>query len=196
MHQGTSLFHSRFLSHLPLLLATLGLAIGGVFLLHRADAQARDTVRKHHLEDIEKSLYSAYLRHGTYPPYDQATWCGVLSDPANHNVRAQVEAALRQQNNKYSNVAKPFPADPLVDPRQIGTDKPRLVKQVLDQEHTPPDYFYWKRSPAVFELYSILEAAPSGDRTTHTCTQAANLTYDYGLNSRTRTGTVVPLLDL
>jgi hypothetical protein len=153
-------------SHLPLALATLGLLIGGIFLLHRGEAQAHDTIRKHHLYDIEQALYFAYRQHGTYPPYDKPTWCGVLQNSTNNPVRSQIEVALRQQHEKYTNPDKPFPNDPLGD-------------QV-------PDYFYWKRSPAVFELYSILEAASTQDRTSRHCPQTTIQFYDYGINSRLR----------
>lgn len=152
-----------FFSHLPLALATLGLLFAGSFLLHRTEAQARDTIRKHHLFDIEQALYFAYRQNGTYPPYDEPTWCGVLQDSGSDTVRSEIEAALRQQHEKYANPDKPFPTDP----SEMG-------------------YFYWKRSPAVFELYSILEAAPTQDRSSQDCPQTAAQFYDYGINSLLR----------
>jgi hypothetical protein len=156
-------------SRLPLAIALLTLALGGWWLLERSDAQARDTIRKHHLDDIEHALYFARDTHGTFPPYDSATWCGQLNAPANRAVRDQVEAALRQQHEKYANPAKPFPTDP----------RPDL------------DYFYWKRSPAMFELYANLEAAATGERNTLLCPTTAAQYYDYGLLSveREETGT-------
>jgi len=165
------------ITHLPLVVAFIALIFGGVFLLHRADTQARDTIRKHHLEDIEKSLYFAANLHGTYPPYDQPTWCGVLGDPANAEVTDQIEAALRQQNKKYANPDKPFPTDPLADKASSPSTLPK----------TTAGYFYWKRSPVVFELYSILETNQTNDRATTNCDSTESLLYDYGLNSRNRT---------
>lgn len=137
-----------------------------MWLVERSDQQARDTIRKHHLEDIERSLFFARGLHGTYPPYDMVAWCGQLNAPRNAAVKAQVEAALRAQNETYANPAKPFPTDPLA--------------------HDGVDYFYWKRSPALFELYAILEADPTAERTTTGCDNAPPLTYDYGLNSSLR----------
>lgn len=148
---------------LPLYLALGGLILGGIFLLNRADAQARDTIRKHHLEDIEQSLYVARNTHGTFPPYDQPSWCGVLSAPGNEDMLAQVEEALRTQNEKYANPEKPFPKDPLAD--QVN------------------NYFYWKRNPATFELYSVLETDPTAERSTAGCDNHQLTYYDYGLTS-------------
>lgn len=150
--------------YLPLLLAIVGLFFGGIFLLKRADQQARDTVRKHHLEDIEQSLYFARGTHGTFPPYDQPSWCGTLNLPKNAEVQSQIEEVLRQQNDKYANPAKPFPADPV-------------------HGQQPKDYFYWKRSPAIFELYSVLEEDVTGERNTLKCKNAQAQNYDYGITS-------------
>lgn len=155
---------------LPLLIAVTVVAISGFVLLNRADAQARDTIRKHHLADVEDALYLAYRQHGTYPPYDQPTWCGVLSGAESAAVRTQIETVLRQRIEKYANPTKPFPQDPRPADR---------------------DYFYWKRSPAVFELYARLEADPNGERNTFRCpTMASPASYDYGLNSYLRQDTV------
>lgn len=165
------------LSRLPVLLALLALLVGGAALIERSDRQARDTIRKHHLEDLERSLYFAQTIHGTYPPYEAATWCGRLNDPAHAAVRAQVEAALRAQNEKYANAAKPFPTDPLWG-QSSSVD--------LAQEDQIPDYFYWKRSPALFELYAVLEAAPTGERATQACGSAPAGRYDYGISSAER----------
>lgn len=149
----------------PIAAALLALIFGGLFLINKNDAQARDTIRKHHLADLEQALYLARNRHGAYPPYDQAAWCGRLNDPANASVKGEIEAALRQRIEKYANIQKPFPQDPL---------------------STRPDYFYWKRSPEVFELYSVLEADPNHNRNTLRCAQAEPVYYDYGLNSALR----------
>ncbi len=139
--------------------------VGGIYLLEKAERQARDTIRKHHLEDIEQSLYFARSLHGTYPPYENTSWCGLLNAPENRAVRDQVEEALRKQHEKYANPEKPFPSDPLVNGE-------------------PGDYFYWKRSPASFELYAKLEEAPTGERSTRDCSgYAAATDYDYGIFS-------------
>ncbi len=147
----------------PLVAALLLVLVSGWYLLDRAASQARDTIRKHHLEDLERSLYSARRLYGTYPPYDQPTWCGQLHDQNNNSVRGAIEAALRAQNEKYANPAKPFPTDPL--------------------PNTQRGYFYWKRSPASFELYAQLEADRSGERSTTACATAPPLQYDYGIAS-------------
>jgi hypothetical protein len=149
---------------LPLFIALIIMLLGGIFLLNLADAQARDTVRKHHLEDLEQSLYFARNIHGTFPPYDQSNWCGLLNDPANSSTLSQIEEALRSQNEKYANPLKPFPEDPQTGLLTSG-------------------YFYWKRSPANFELYSILETDSNNERSTNNCNNAPELYYDYGLTS-------------
>lgn len=152
------------IADLPLFTALIIMLLSGIFLLNLADAQARDTIRKHHLEDLEQSLYFARGLYGTYPPYDQPSWCGLLSDPANSSTLAQIEEALRTQNEKYANPDKPFPTEPLMD-------------------QSSPGYFYWKRSPANFELYTILETDPNHERSTRNCNNAPKLDYDYGLTS-------------
>lgn len=154
-------------------IAIILLAGGSVFFLHRADQQARDTVRKHHLEDIERSLYLAYSIHGEFPPYGEPTWCGVLNDPKNTAVKKAVDEALRAQNEKYANLAKPFPSDP-----RYG--------------YTNQDYFYWKRSPALMELYATLEADKNANRNTTLCPNATATSYDYGLASADRQDTLQP----
>ncbi len=146
----------------PVATALLLLLIGGTFLLVKQDTQARDTIRKHHVADIETALYLARKNHGTFPPYDEFTWCGVISAPENTAVKGQIEESLRKAVDKYSNDAKPFPQDP--------TEKER-------------NYYYWKRSPSMFELYSILEAAPTGERNTFSCPEGLHTTYDYGIAS-------------
>lgn len=150
--------------HLPLTVGIITLLAAGAFLLDRADGQARDTIRKHHLADLEQSLFFARELHGTFPPYKEASWCGLLNDPKNFAVKSEVEQVLREQNNKYGNEAKPFPVDP------------------LGQQ----DYFYWKRSPAVFELYAILEQGNTNEKNTLRCAESPPLYYDYGITSRWR----------
>lgn len=142
--------------------ALLLLTIAGTLLLVKQDRQARDTIRKHHLADIETALYLARRTRGTFPPYDELTWCGIISAQGNEAVRQQIEDALRIAVEKYENPAKPFPQDP--------TEKER-------------NYYYWKRSPSMFELYSILEAAPTGERSTFSCPEGIHTTYDYGIAS-------------
>jgi len=151
--------------HVPLIAALILLVGGGVFLLDKADKQARDTTRKHHLQDIEDSLYFARSITGTYPPYNESTWCGFLNDPANSEARSGVEAALRAQNEQYKNEAKPFPTDPL------ATQDPSY------------DYFYWKRSPSTFELYAVLEEEKNAERNSLLCPGAPQQYFDYGIAS-------------
>ncbi|KKT93022.1 MAG: hypothetical protein UW94_C0010G0016 [Parcubacteria group bacterium GW2011_GWA2_45_14] len=148
-------------------------------MLDRADAQARDTTRKHHLEDIEQSLYLARLTHGTYPPYDQPSWCGTLDNQDNASVKSQIETALRRQNEKYANPNKPFPSDPLAVIKSSANPQINSASNAT----SPPSYFYWKRSPASFELYSILEADSNQDRSTSGCPNTNLLFYDYGIAS-------------
>jgi len=152
---------------LPLIISLTLLLVGGWFLLDLADAQARDTIRKHHLEDIEQSLYFARRLKGTYPPYDQPTWCGTLYSNQDSTTHQEIEATLRAQNEKYANPLKPFPADP--------------DQQNLDNDH---GYFYWKRSPSSFELFAKLEADTNGDRSTTGCSNEKTIKkYDYGIAS-------------
>ena len=159
----------------PLYVSLFFLVIGGIFLLERADAQARDTIRKHHLQDIEQSLYFARNIHGTFPPYNQSSWCGILSAPENTIVLTQIEETLRAQNQKYANPDKPFPKDP-----QADLSSPEALAK---GGSTPPDYFYWKRSPASFELYAILETDQNRERPTSLCPESNNYLYDYGISS-------------
>ncbi len=155
------------ISYAPVAVALVLLLVAGFILIHKEDQQARDTIRKHHLADIETALEFAKQQHGQFPPYDQLTWCGVISDPANKDLQAEIEAPLRQSVDKYANPAKPFPEDP---------------------KDTTRNYYYWKRSPEMFELYSILEAAPTGDRNTFSCPSGLHTTYDYGISSILREG--------
>ena len=159
--------NEALIAQLPIALALVLLVVCGIFLLDRADKQGRDTTRKHHLEDLEAALFFAREVNGTYPPYDQPEWCGLLSAKGNEDVKAQVEAILRQQNQKYAVAEKPFPVDPLYGEGEQG-------------------YFYWKHSPALFELYSVLEIDKNGDRNTTLCDRAKFMQYDYGLNSAVR----------
>lgn len=167
---------------LPLFALTLLFLAAGWLLLDRSAAQARDTARKHHLDDIEHALYAAYRQQGTFPPYDKPSWCGRLNDPKNAAVKSQVETALRAQNDKYGKQAKPFPQDPLI----AGIQGQGLPREVPPPAGRSGDYFYWKRSPAVFELYSLLEAAPTGERSTEQCPADSELIYDYGIRSYDR----------
>jgi len=154
----------------PLVVAFLLVLVGGIFLLNRADAQTRDTTRKHHLEDIEQSLYYLRDRQGTYPPYDQAEWCGSLDSKDAEPIRQAIRAGLSEAVDKYANPDKPFPRDPRSD---------RAPRRRNDQRQF--SYFYWKRSPASFELYAKLEADQNGDRSTTSC--GSDIKYDYGLTS-------------
>lgn len=156
-------FFTSLIPRFPLLVMGVYVVAGGVFFLDRQAAQARDTIRKHHLDDIEHALYFAQGKYGTYPPYELPTWCGLLNAETSTPVREQVEAALRESNTTYANIQKPFPTDP------------------LSGQHV--DYFYWKKSPAIFELTAILEAAPTGEKTTAGCPSVPLTTFDYGLVS-------------
>lgn len=140
-------------------------ALGGIFLLEKSERQQRDTTRKHHIADLEQALYFARGHHGTYPPYEEASWCGILSDAKNAAVLSQVEEALRTQHEQYENPAKPFPFDPKLSAGDTG------------------DYFYWKRSPTSFELFAMLETDANGDRNTLACDNAKPYHYDYGITS-------------
>lgn len=149
-------------SYMPVLAMLFLLAIGGFFLIQKEDLQSRDTIRKHHLADIETALKLAKKQHGQFPPYDVLTWCGVISDPANKDLQNDIETLLRKSVDKYANLEKPFPIDPKESVR---------------------NYYYWKRSPAMFELYAVLEADNNGDRNTFSCPTGLHTTYDYGISS-------------
>jgi hypothetical protein len=133
-----------------------------MFLLNKADRQSRDTIRKHHVFDIESALLFAQSTRGTVPPYDQAEWCGSLQETS--PVRQQIEEALREQSEQYANLSKPFPTDPT---NESG-------------------YFYWKRTPDVFELYALLEEDKNGSFSTAGCASADTVVYTHGLNSALR----------
>lgn len=144
-------------------MATLLLLLtSGTFLLIKQDKQSRDTIRKHHLADIETALYLARNNHGTFPPYNKLSWCGVISAPENKPVQDMIEESLRKAVDKYKNPEKHFPTDP--------TEQKR-------------GYYYWKRSPSMFELYSVLEAEKTGERNTFSCPTGIHTTYDYGIAS-------------
>ncbi len=149
-------------SYAPVAAALVLLVIAGTLLLVKQDKQARDTIRKHHLADIETALYLARNQKGTFPPYTASSWCGVISAPENTSVRQDIEDMLRKSVEKYENPEKPFPTDP---------------------NNSERNYYYWKRSPAMFELYSVLEAAPTGERNTFSCPEGIHTTYDYGIAS-------------
>lgn len=155
------------MNKLPFVFALVLLAVSSIFFLNRADKQARDTIRKHHLADIERSLYADRQIHHEFPPYNTPTWCGTLNDPKNAAVRQEVETALRRQNEKYANPAKPFAQDP-------------------KYAATSQDYFYWKRSPTLFELYATLEAAKTGEKNSQLCANATAAKFDYGISSLNR----------
>lgn len=141
----------------------------GLLTIHLQAAQARDTIRKHDIEDLEQALLRYARLQGTYPPNDVPTWCGVLSLEPNRPVRDAIEWALRM-DEKYAKPDKPFPTDP----RFTGTAR---------------DYFYWKRSPTSVELLSELEADANDTRDTSPCILPAGRQgpggdgnrYDYGI---------------
>ena len=142
--------------------ALLLLLVAGTLLLTKQDKQARDTIRKHHLADIETALYLAKNNNGTFPPYNELSWCGVINAPENKDVQDAIEVSLRKAVDKYENEDKPFPTDPRENER---------------------GYYYWKRSPSMFELYSVLEANTTGERNTFACPEGLHTTYDYGIAS-------------
>jgi hypothetical protein len=137
----------------------------GTWALRLQAQQARDTIRKHDIEDLEHALLRSGRLSGTYPPEHLPTWCGTLSAPEHAAVRAVVEGALRR-DEKYTKPEKPFPSDP----RFAGTDR---------------DYFYWKTSPVSFELLAELEADANNSRDTSLC--GGKVTYDYSVMSTQRT---------
>lgn len=153
---------TKGIAYAPVLAALILLLVGGTMLLIKQDKQARDTIRKHHLADIETALYLARNVHGTFPPYDQLSWCGIISAPENTAIEDDIEQELRKAVDKYENPEKPFPTDPNESER---------------------GYYYWKRSPSTFELYSILEADITGERNTFGCENGIHTTYDYGIAS-------------
>jgi hypothetical protein len=150
------------ISYAPVAAALILLVITGTLLLVKEDRQSRDTIRKHHLADIETALYLARNTHGTFPPYNETSWCGVISAPENKEVQDAIEVSLRKAVDKYENPEKPFPVDPK------GKER---------------NYYYWKRSPSMFELYSVLEADRTGERNTFECENGVHTTYDYGIAS-------------
>ncbi len=150
------------LLYAPVAAALVLLIVGGAILIQKADMQARDTIRKHHLADIETALQLARRQHGTFPPYNEFSWCGLISAPENTDLAKTIEAPLRDAVEKYANPEKPFPEDP---------------------KKSVAGYYYWKRSPEMFELYSVLEAAPTGERNTFACPTGIHTTYDYGISS-------------
>jgi hypothetical protein len=133
----------------------------GAWALRLQTLQARDIVRKHDIEDIEMALGRYEKTHGTYPPENLSSWCGNLSDPTNKEVLNQIEASLRQ-DKKYAKAEKLFPTDPVY-------------------KNTADDYFYWKTSPASFELLAKLEADKNGSRDASPC--GNKTAYDYSVVS-------------
>ena len=133
----------------------------GAWALRLQTLQARDIVRKHDIEDIEMALGRYEKTHGTYPPENLSSWCGSLSDPTNKEVLNQIEASLRQ-DKKYAKAEKLFPTDPVY-------------------KNTADDYFYWKTSPASFELLAKLEADKNGSRDASPC--GNKTAYDYSVVS-------------
>ncbi len=153
---------TKGISYAPVAAAFILLVVAGTFLLIKEDRQSRDTIRKHHIADIETALYLARNTNGTFPPYNETSWCGVISAPENKAVQDAIEVALRKAVDKYANPEKPFPIDP---------------------KETERNYYYWKRSPSMFELYSVLEADKTGERNTFDCENGIHTTYDYGIAS-------------
>ncbi len=136
----------------------------GVWAIELQARQARDTMRKHDLEDLEHALIRHARAMGTVPPDNVPAWCGTLSASTHAPVRAVIEAALRR-DEKYAKLEKPFPQDP----RFGGTAR---------------DYFYWKTSPVSFELLAELEGDANDTRETAAC--GGTVAYDYGITSTER----------
>lgn len=156
--------------------ATILVVASGTWAIRLQGLQARDTIRKHDIEDLEQALLRYGRLQGTYPPDDMPMWCGTLSDPSSAAVRAAIEDSLRR-DEKYAKPEKPFPRDPVYR----GADR---------------DYFYWKTSPVSFELMSELEADRNNSRPMNrsacapaTQTQSArrDAGYDYSVVSTRRT---------
>lgn len=110
--------------------------MGGLFLINKQAVQTRDTTRKHHLQDLEDALYFAGNTNGNFPPYEEEQWCGNLEQDS--TARQQLEEALRLQNEKYANPAKPWPTDPLGYPYQYcktGTETFELKAELERDDH-------------------------------------------------------------
>lgn len=133
----------------------------GSWALRLQALQARDIVRKHDIEDIENALNRFEKKNGTYPPIEAATWCGTLSDFKNKEIRSAIETSLRE-DEKYAKPEKKFPNDPTY-------------------KNTINDYFYWKTSPASFELLAKLEADKNGSRDASLC--GNKTAFDYSVVS-------------
>lgn len=144
--------------------AAVAFAAVGFFAIQIQAKQNRDIVRKHDIEDIEGALVNYAKSHGTYPPDDKVTWCGLISDPQNENIKKEIEASLRE-GEKYEKADKLFPLDPVY-------------------KNTDDDYFYWKTSPVSFELLSKLESDKNNGRDTSPC--GGNNLYDYSVVSTLR----------
>lgn len=137
----------------------------GIWGLDYVAKQQRDIARKHGLEDIETALFRYAKAHGTYPPREEVTWCGVLSDPDNNDMHSVIDTALRE-GALYEDPEKSFPSDPVYG----GTNR---------------DYAYWKTSPVSFELVATLEADTKGARSIP-CVN--DVVYHYRIESTTREG--------
>jgi len=150
-----------FKNRYTFLAVTILFLVAGVWGIRLQALQARDIVRKHDIEDIENALGRYEKVHGTYPPENVASWCGTLSDSASKDVLNQIETSLRQ-DDKYAKPEKKFPVDPIY-------------------KNSANDYFYWKTSPASFELLAKLEADKNGSRDASPC--GNKTAFDYSVVS-------------
>jgi len=154
--------HSFYLSgRHALYLAMVVFFAVGVWALRLQTLQARDIVRKHDIEDIETALNRYEKTHGTFPPDDSSSWCGIISAQESKEVMTSIDSSLRQ-DQKYTKQEKKFPTDPIFG-------------------NTTKDYFYWKTSPVSFELLSKLESDKNGTRDTTPCGKPG--IYDYSVVS-------------
>ncbi len=131
----------------------------GFWALRLQSLQARDTIRKHDIEDIEKALNRYAKQHGEYPPVNSVSWCGTISGDSSKDIKKEIEDSLRK-DKKYAKLDKKFPSDPVYG----GTEN---------------DYTYWKTSPVSFELVAKLEADRNATRNIP-CKKDA---YDYSVVS-------------
>lgn len=138
------------------------LAVCSLYGFKRIAALARDTERKHELDDLEQALYRYLRQYHVYPPREHPFYCARLSSSSARALRAEIEVFLRR-DVKYQNPAKPFPADPAFA-NQAG------------------DYIYWKRSPRAFELYAATELSSSKGAPFFPCAQS-NFPYHYRIRS-------------
>lgn len=136
----------------------------GLWALALQARQARDVTRKLDLEDLERALRRSLAVTGTLPPLEAPSWCGTLTAPEHHAVRAEIERYLRE-TAKYAKPEKPFPTDPI----HRGSAK---------------DYLYVKTSPVSFELFAELEAERANRWMVPAC--GSDIAYDYGVLSLVR----------